>query len=63
MTKILVPIVKNEKAELFELSVSERNDNRTTKAKILLNNEPNSQFIKAIVNKFVRLCHISSSLM
>ena len=57
MTKILVPIVKNEKAELFELSVSERNDNRTTKAKILLNNEPNSQFIKAIVNKFVRLCH------
>lgn len=57
MTKILVPVVKNEKAELFELSISERNDFRTNKAKLLLNNEPNSQYIKAIANKFERLSH------
>ena len=57
MTKILVPVVRNEKAELFELSVAERNDVRTNKAKLLLNNDPNSQYIKAIANKFERLSH------
>ena len=40
MAKIFVPVIMNDKSELFELSVTERNDPRTKNYKLILNNEP-----------------------
>lgn len=57
MTKIFVPVIINEKAELFELSVTERNDQRTKKAGILLKNEYFPLYVDAIKSNFTDLHH------
>lgn len=57
MTKIFVPVIIDEKAELFELSISERNDSRSKKAKLLLNNEPHPKYTDAFTSKFRSLSH------
>ena len=55
MSKIFVPIILNESAELFELSVTERNDSRTKSAKLLLKNEVSATYTDAIISKFDKL--------
>lgn len=57
MSKIFVPIILNESAELFELSVTERNDSRTKSAKLLLKNEVSATYTDAIISKFDKLSH------
>lgn len=57
MTKIFVPVIVNEKAELFELSVTERNDARSKKAGLLLKNEYFPQYVDVFKSKFSDLHH------
>lgn len=57
MTKIFVPVIMNDKSELFELSVTERNDSRTKNYKLILNNEPHPSYVDVITSKFTDLSH------
>lgn len=57
MAKIFVPVIMNDKSELFELSVTERNDSRTKNYKLILNNEPHPSYVDVITSKFTDLSH------
>ena len=57
MTKIFVPVIQNDKSELFELSVTERNDSRTQNYKLILNNEPHPSYVDVITSKYTDLSH------
>lgn len=57
MTKIFVPVIMNDKSELFELSVTERNDSRTKNYKLILNNEPHPSYVDVITSKYTELSH------
>ena len=57
MAKIFVPVIMNDKSELFELSVTERNDPRTKNYKLILNNEPHPSYVDVITSKYTDLSH------
>ena len=57
MAKIFVPVIMNDKSELFELSVTERNDPRTKNYKLILNNEPHPRYVDVITSKYTDLSH------
>ena len=57
MAKIFVPVIMNDKSELFELSVTERNDPRTKNYKLILNNETHPSYVDVITSKYTDLSH------
>lgn len=57
MSKIFVPVIQNDNAELFELSVTERNDPRTKNYKLILNNELHPSYVDVITSKYTDLSH------
>ena len=57
MSKIFVPVIQNDNTELFELSVTERNDPRTKNYKLILNNEPHPRYVDVITSKYTDLSH------